>query len=105
MRSHVTIVVVDRLQQMLEDVEVCSAKWRRSAQREMLGLTGDEHSHRKEEFDKRRKQNEEIRDKILSHILRLQESGPRSVGPSAGTALNLVQINLSSDSEAYVEEH
>lgn len=66
-------MVLNRLRQMLEDVEVRSANWRRLTEEELLDLTGDEYSHRKEEFDKRKKKNEEIRDKIQSHILRLQK--------------------------------
>lgn len=64
---------------MLEDVEVRSANWRRAAEAELLILTGDEHTRKKEEFDKRKKQNDGLRDKIRQNINgRLQMPTPRS---------------------------
>lgn len=53
---------------MLEDVEVRSANWRRAAEAELLILTGDEHTRKKEELDKRKKQNDGLRDKIRQNI-------------------------------------
>ncbi|KAG6365557.1 hypothetical protein INS49_007168 [Diaporthe citri] len=71
--------IVNGLSNMLEDVEVRSANWRRAAEAELLRLTGDEHTRKKEEFDKRKKQNDGLRDKIRQNInARLQMPKPKS---------------------------
>lgn len=72
--------IVNRLSNMLEYVEVRSANWRRVAEAELLILTGDEHTRKKEEFDKRKKQNDGLRDKIRQSInaqLQMPKPEPR----------------------------
>lgn len=65
---------------MLEDVEVRSANWRRAAEAMLSTLTGDEHNRKKEEFDKCKKQNDKLRDKIRQSInaqLQMPKPEPR----------------------------
>ncbi|KAI7786549.1 hypothetical protein LA080_003278 [Diaporthe eres] len=85
--------IANRLSNMLEDVEVRSANWRRAAEAQLLQLTGDEHTRKKEEFDKRKKQNDELRGKIRQNInARLQLPKPE---PRLGSGLPRVAANTS----------
>lgn len=97
-------VITDRLREMLEDVEVRSANWRRYSEKELSLLTGDEKALRKEEFDKRKKQNDQVRDRIRSHISRLQKPTTGSGDVPAQRTSNLGDSTSNDDAEACGED-
>lgn len=59
---------MEELRKRLEIVNVCSSNCRRAYEAQLMILSGDDHTRTKEEFDKSKKQNDELRDKIRQHI-------------------------------------
>lgn len=69
---------------MLEVFDVCSANWRRAVESELSTLEGDERVRKKEEIERRKELNKQVRDKILLHISTRHQSS--ILGPAPGLA-------------------
>lgn len=99
-------VVMQRLKGMLEEFDVCSANWRRTVESELSKLAGDEFVREKEEIEKCKEKNNQVRDKILMHIgNRRQTSTPESSGTITGSASGSMTGSTTASQLRMINEH